>query len=516
MQSKGGQVRRRQSQLANVPAQSHPPGSLWRAPSPATRERSQVGNQAMQRMLRSGLLQPKLTVSQPNDQYEQEADRVAETVMRMPDKSSKTFLTPSDPPHIQRMCNGCKEEEEEVQRKASTQDHHTGFELEHPTGGQPLPVSERSFFEPRFGRDFSHVRVHANAQAAQAARSIRALAYTKGTDVVFDEGQYRPGTESGRKLMAHELAHTIQQSGSSQLVQRDMHDGHNLTAPRFSGDLVLEAVYDNERLLQNGHTGAAVRKLQQALIDAGFSLPVFGVDGDFGSETEAAVRDFQRASGLIGGDVDGIVGPTTMGWLDLRFSSGPTPPGTTPGASTGCTAIRTFNVDIVSLDGSTRNPMPDLEFANTVFDQCCVRFVLGGGGTEDAARTSVLLGGDTDLNNAATISCASPSAEETGLFAGATADFALTSPLRIFYVDSLTSADRAYSIPPFCATGGSAGLSGMAAVSNTAMSRSLAHELGHILFNSANHHLGDTNNLMHPTNTATGEQLDQTTQCAVI
>jgi len=85
---------------------------------------------------------------------------------------------------------------------------------------------------------------------------------------------------------------------------------HDLKSPRFAGDPVHEACYDNERLLRVGDRGPAVVKIQQALIDAGFPLPKFGADGIFGAETKAAVRNYQRAHGL---SVDGSVGPITMG-----------------------------------------------------------------------------------------------------------------------------------------------------------------------------------------------------------
>jgi hypothetical protein len=79
-------------------------------------------------------------------------------------------------------------------------------------GSQPLPMSLRAFFEPRFGYDFSQVRIHTNESAARSARAINALAYTTGRDVVFDAGQYAPDTAGGRRLLAHELAHVVQQS----------------------------------------------------------------------------------------------------------------------------------------------------------------------------------------------------------------------------------------------------------------------------------------------------------------
>ena len=78
-------------------------------------------------------------------------------------------------------------------------------------GGQPLPAAERAFFEPRFGYDFRNVRIHTGEQAAKAARAVSAKAFTVGRDVVFDNGMYNAGTASGRKLLAHELTHVIQQ-----------------------------------------------------------------------------------------------------------------------------------------------------------------------------------------------------------------------------------------------------------------------------------------------------------------
>lgn len=81
-------------------------------------------------------------------------------------------------------------------------------------GGEPLPGSVRDFFEPRFGQDFSQVRVHADSQAEEAARAVQARAYTLGSHVVFGSGQYAPFTADGQRLLAHELTHVVQQGGS--------------------------------------------------------------------------------------------------------------------------------------------------------------------------------------------------------------------------------------------------------------------------------------------------------------
>ena len=82
------------------------------------------------------------------------------------------------------------------------------------SGGQTLPNEVRNFYEPRFGYDFSNVKVHTNSLAAKSAQSINALAYTSGNSIVFNEGQYASGTENGRRLLGHELTHVIQQKSS--------------------------------------------------------------------------------------------------------------------------------------------------------------------------------------------------------------------------------------------------------------------------------------------------------------
>jgi hypothetical protein len=81
--------------------------------------------------------------------------------------------------------------------------------------GQPLDVSTRTYFEPRYGHDFSRVRVHADHRAGESARAMNAAAYTVGSQIAFAEGRYRPYTAAGRRLLAHELAHVAQQSGAS-------------------------------------------------------------------------------------------------------------------------------------------------------------------------------------------------------------------------------------------------------------------------------------------------------------
>lgn len=98
-------------------------------------------------------------------------------------------------------------------------------------GGEALPEPMRDFFEPRFGRDFSQVRLHTGAQAAESARAVNARAYTVGRDVLFGAGQYAPETDSGLRLLAHELTHVIQQSGQESPLVSAREELHLARAP---------------------------------------------------------------------------------------------------------------------------------------------------------------------------------------------------------------------------------------------------------------------------------------------
>lgn len=187
----------------------------------------------MQRILFAQVIQAKLKMSTPGDEYEQEADRVAETVMKMGGASRTENVrvrTLAADGKLQRMCAGCEEEEEDETLQAKEMPGHQ-VELTSRLhaqlgglrgGGQPLSRTERQFFEPRFGQDFSRVRLHANGRVAESARSLNAFAYTIGPNIVFSAGQYQPATAAGRALMAHELTHVVQQSrgATRAIVQR--------------------------------------------------------------------------------------------------------------------------------------------------------------------------------------------------------------------------------------------------------------------------------------------------------
>lgn len=165
-------------------------------------------------------IQTKLRIGPTNDKYEQEADRVAEQVLRMPD------------PMLKRQCMGCSdtytpspgnEEKSQIQRlangKVGTGEVASDF-MSNLGAGVPLDAASRNYFEPRFGHDFSKVCIHNGPLANRAAASIQARAFTLGRDVVFAAREHELESEGGKRLLAHELTHVVQQQKTSKSIQR--------------------------------------------------------------------------------------------------------------------------------------------------------------------------------------------------------------------------------------------------------------------------------------------------------
>jgi len=268
-----------------------------------------IGNQAVGRLFKSSVIQAKLKIGQPGDKYEQEADRVADMVMKMlepkvqrqaekeeeleeeeiiqqkslseqiatlvqrqvePEEEEEQIqakpIADQITPLIQQQAEDEEEiiqgqpleekeelqrqeeeeelqmqaeKEEELQRQPAEEEEELQMQPEEDEetlqtkensvrapvvtpkvqaninamrgGGKPLPKPARTFFEPWFGTDFSQVRVHNDTKAADTALDVKANAFTVGRDVVFGAGQYNPETNRGRKLLAHELTHVVQQ-----------------------------------------------------------------------------------------------------------------------------------------------------------------------------------------------------------------------------------------------------------------------------------------------------------------
>jgi outer membrane protein OmpA-like peptidoglycan-associated protein len=191
-----------------------------------------IGNQAVQRMLQTdaqepeaeltgpaplrfahdfsripiyppaaGAIQTRLAINKLGDSYEQEADRIADQVMATPAYTAVSGA----PPRIQRFSGRSNGQMDAAPASVAQA-------LASP--GRPLDPALRQDMEPRFGYDFSRVRVHSDGAAAKSARDVNARAYTVGQDIVFGAGRFAPDTKEGQHLIAHELTHVVQQSGA--------------------------------------------------------------------------------------------------------------------------------------------------------------------------------------------------------------------------------------------------------------------------------------------------------------
>lgn len=225
------------------------------------------GTATLRRIIRGGAessgsrlapaIQPKLSVGKPGDKYETEAESKADKVMAMPAPGLKAVTPQPAGGDISRMVQSGAEEEELqtqpaeekeedlVQRQLETEEEElqaqpleeeeriqrrtetdsgsskvsSSFESTlsgMKSSGDPLPESVRSYMEPRFGADFSNIRIHTGSESAELNRRINAQAFTHGRDIYFNEGKFNPDSSSGKHLIAHELTHTIQQGAAVQ------------------------------------------------------------------------------------------------------------------------------------------------------------------------------------------------------------------------------------------------------------------------------------------------------------
>jgi hypothetical protein len=183
-------------------------------------------------------LQPKLAVGTADGVHEQHADQVADRIMRT--------STPSAGPPLPVNSSAVD------QRPAPPVVHDVLA-----SAGQPLDAATRAFMEPRFGHDFSRVRLHADTPAHQSARAVDARAFTVGQHIVFAEGRLVPGTVDGRRLLAHELTHVLQQGNRPELAVVARQPDPKRAAPNF--DELARAL---AKKLQANKRSDVVRELQ--------------------------------------------------------------------------------------------------------------------------------------------------------------------------------------------------------------------------------------------------------------
>lgn len=212
-----------------------------------------------------GKVQPKLTIGAPDDPLKKEADEVADKVMRMPAGVS----TPPPPgPGF-------------------------GGALDTGSGGAPLPAEARSFFEPRFARDLGHVRVHDGTQAGALARDIGARALTLGSHVYFASGHYDPASRAGRRLLAHELTHVLQQGRSENIVRAQA----DTTKRQGGGSAEIPAAKRSNKKFarEQGEADAAMIRAGDSLSPQDRALVNARLNFFQGAAKEAYVREVRPA-----------------------------------------------------------------------------------------------------------------------------------------------------------------------------------------------------------------------------
>jgi len=187
-------------------------------------------------------IQAQQTVNRPGDKYEREADVVANAVIEG-EKNAPIVQHKM----IQRKCKGCDESENHIQKKAEGSGNTTTPSLSkqiiNASGkGNPLPSGTLAEMNSSFGADFRRVNIHEGENSARMSNELNAQAFTFGDHIYFNKGKYNPGSNSGKRLLAHELTHTLQQQGSVKRIQREPADNSSLEACMKQGTELLPKV----------------------------------------------------------------------------------------------------------------------------------------------------------------------------------------------------------------------------------------------------------------------------------
>ena len=251
-------------------------------------------------------IQPKLTVGQPNDKYEKEADAMADKVVNQARHDSlrtSPITNSSMIPSVLTKCAEC-EQEEKLQTKGESWDYSTALptveaSLNSSMGnGSPLPLNTRMQMENSIGADFSGVRLHTDSAAVQMNMDLHSQAFTHGSDIYFNSGKYDTNSVGGKHLLAHELSHTVQQGAALQLHRQpslnkiDRSVGHQI-APAIQRSMGFE--FQTKNIITTNQGRKFPRKFGGA-----FHKGQTGVEmqTDTGSVVEFETRPFRKWSDL--------------------------------------------------------------------------------------------------------------------------------------------------------------------------------------------------------------------------
>lgn len=278
--------------------------SIASAPKPAEEPRLNVPNDAPQAMglnfSRVPIMpQAKMRVSQPGDPAEQEAEIAADHAMRMkPAAESEGQESPELSRQLMRAESGDAESLSDVSEVVSQ-----GLS----GGGRALDSEARAFLEPRFGQDFSQVRIHTDARASKSTEAVAARAYAIGSDIAFRSGEYQPGTSDGKRLLAHEIAHVVQQGGAAgragrQVVRRSFLDDVKGMLPGSKPDADPSSAAAGGAAAGAGAQQGA-DPMAMAMFEQGVIVPLAEASKDLRQtppQSEPALGSLRSANGMLG------------------------------------------------------------------------------------------------------------------------------------------------------------------------------------------------------------------------
>nr|MCU0495707.1 DUF4157 domain-containing protein [Chloroflexaceae bacterium] len=264
----------------------------------------------------SPMVQPKLTLGQPDDRFEREAEQIATALVSRP-RLERTLQQPTT----------------QVQRSGGATGIAISPALEASINsargqGQAMPATVQRSMEAAFGADFSGVRVHVDSQAHQLSQAVQAQAFTTGNDIFFRQGHYNPGSRDGQHLLAHELTHVVQQGGSTvqaQTIQRknftqealDDYDDYNEALDDYEEDeeaetpgkhpsdvtvwnFVHQAIHQEGARKVESRTGLGDAHIEEGMIGTLYPEPVADKEKGKASQItvdpklQPLVRDVQR------------------------------------------------------------------------------------------------------------------------------------------------------------------------------------------------------------------------------
>ncbi len=269
-------------------------------------------------------IQRKLAIGDADDPLEQEADAVADNIMRMPEQH-----------FIQRKCAHC-EEEEQVQRKplassitpfiqtkgadGGTASNSVTNQINTTRGsGSSMDRPTQSFMESRFGTDFSNVKIHTGTDAVQMSRELNAQAFTVGNDIYFNSGKYNPSSDSGKHLLAHELTHTVQQEGGMALAKTNLIQCDRLdtvaAAEAAAGNTALQTALSRSirALRPFSFSTSSLEGTSRITVRQGEGIQITSNASITGSTAATGTYDINLIQDVLGSDIDHTARTFTIG-----------------------------------------------------------------------------------------------------------------------------------------------------------------------------------------------------------